>query len=150
MSQKKAAEYISKYLDRLPGVRDYMEAAKQAGREKGYAETLFGRRRSLPELRSSNFNTRSFGERVAMNMPIQGTAADIIKSAMVKVHERLKGEGLSAKLVLQIHDELLIDTPENETERVAALLSECMSGVIALSVPLAADVEVGRSWFDTK
>ncbi|MBQ1684764.1 MAG: DNA polymerase I, partial [Clostridia bacterium] len=88
--------------------------------------------------------------RVAMNMPIQGTAADIIKSAMVKVHERLKGEGLSAKLVLQIHDELLIDTPENETERVAALLSECMSGVIALSVPLAADVEVGRSWFDTK
>ena len=150
ISQKKAAEYISKYLDRLPGVRDYMEAAKQAGREKGYAETLFGRRRSLPELRSSNFNTRSFGERVAMNMPIQGTAADIIKSAMVKVHERLKGEGLSAKLVLQIHDELLIDTPENETERVAALLSECMSGVIVLSVPLAADVEVGRSWFDTK
>ncbi|MBR6007273.1 MAG: DNA polymerase I, partial [Clostridia bacterium] len=146
----KAADYIEKYLDRLPGVRDYMEKAKQDGRDRGYAKTLFGRRRELPELKASNFNTRSFGERVAMNMPIQGTAADIIKAAMVKVHRRLRDEGLRAKLVLQIHDELIIDTPEDEAERVSALLSECMTGVIRLDVPLVADVASGHSWFDTK
>ncbi|MBO4878666.1 MAG: DNA polymerase I [Clostridia bacterium] len=150
ISPKKAADYIEKYLDRLPGVRDYMEKAKQDGRERGYAKTLFGRRRELPELKASNFNTRSFGERVAMNMPIQGTAADIIKAAMVKVHRRLRDEGLRAKLVLQIHDELIIDTPEDEAERVSALLSECMTGVIRLDVPLVADVASGHSWFDTK
>ena len=146
----RAGSYIKAYLDRLPGVRSYMEKAKEDGRSKGYAETLFGRRRDLPELKSSNYATRSFGERVAMNMPIQGTAADIIKSAMVAVHRRLVGEGLRAKLVLQIHDELLIDTPQDEAERVSALLSECMTSVIRLSVPLAADVESGHSWFDTK
>lgn len=150
ISPKKAADYIEKYLDRLPGVRDYMEKAKKDGRERGWAQTLFGRRRELPELKASNFNTRSFGERVAMNMPIQGTAADIIKSAMVRVHERLRAEGLSAKLVLQIHDELIIDTPLCEEERVKALLADCMTNVAKLSVPLAADVESGRSWFDTK
>ena len=150
ISPKKAADYIEKYLDRCTGVRDYMENAKKLGREKGYAETLFGRRRELPELKASNFNTRSFGERVAMNMPIQGTAADIIKAAMVKVHERLAEEGLEAKLVLQIHDELIIDTPEAEEEKVKALLSDCMTNVVKLAVPLAADVESGHSWFDTK
>ena len=150
ISPKKAADYIEKYLDRLPGVRDYMEKAKKDGRERGWAQTLFGRRRELPELKASNFNTRSFGERVAMNMPIQGTAADIIKSAMVRVHERLRAEGLSAKLVLQIHDELIIDTPLCEEERVKALLADCMTNVAKLSVPLAADVESGRSWFATK
>jgi DNA polymerase-1 len=150
ISQKKAADYISKYLDRLPGVREYMERAKREGRENGRAETLFGRRRELPELRSSNFNTRSFGERVAMNMPIQGTAADIIKAAMVAVSKRLKAEGLNAKLVLQIHDELIIDAPEAEVPAVKALLEDCMTNVIRLSVPLAADVACGHSWFDTK
>ena len=150
ISQKKAADYISKYLDRLPGVREYMERAKREGRENGRAETLFGRRRELPELKSSNFNTRSFGERVAMNMPIQGTAADIIKAAMVAVSKRLKAEGLNAKLVLQIHDELIIDAPESEVPAVKALLEDCMTNVIRLSVPLAADVACGHSWFDTK
>ncbi len=148
--QKKAASYIEKYLERLPGVRDYMHSSVENGKERGYAATLFNRRRELPELKSSNFNTRSFGERVAMNMPIQGTAADIIKAAMVAVYKRLLDEGLKAKLVLQIHDELIIDTPEDELERVKALLAECMTNVAKLSVPLRADVEFGHSWFDTK
>lgn len=150
IGQKKAASYIEKYLERCTGVREYMHSAVENGKNTGYAVTLFGRRRELPELRSSNYNTRSFGERVAMNMPIQGTAADIIKAAMVSVHRRLRSEGFEAKLVLQIHDELIIDTPQSEVERVKALLEECMSGVIKLAVPLKAEVECGRSWFDTK
>ena len=147
---KKASEYIEKYLDRCTGVRNYMKAAVENGREKGYAVTIMGRRRELPEIVSSNYNTRSFGERVAMNMPIQGSAADIIKAAMVKVANSLKEQGLRARLILQIHDELIIDTPEEETERVKALLSDCMSNVVKLRVPLKADVECGHSWFDTK
>ena len=150
ISPKKASEYIEKYLDRCTGVRNYMKAAVENGREKGYAVTIMGRRRELPEIVSSNYNTRSFGERVAMNMPIQGSAADIIKAAMVKVANSLKEQGLRARLILQIHDELIIDTPEEETERVKALLSDCMSNVVKLRVPLKADVECGHSWFDTK
>ena len=150
IGQRQAASYIEKYLERCTGVREYMHSSVEDGKARGYAVTLFNRRRELPELKSSNFNTRSFGERVAMNMPIQGTAADIIKAAMVAVHKRLKDERLKAKLVLQIHDELIIDTPEDEVERVKALLSDCMSNVIKLSVPLRADVACGHSWFDTK
>lgn len=150
ISPKKASEYIERYLDRCTGVRDYMKSAVESGREKGYAETIMGRRRELPEIKSSNHNTRSFGERVAMNMPIQGSAADIIKAAMVRVAESLKRQGLRAKLILQIHDELIIDTPVEETERVKALLSDCMSNVVRLRVPLKADVECGHSWFETK
>lgn len=150
IGQRQAAAYIERYLERCTGVREYMHSSVEDGKTRGYAVTLFNRRRELPELKSSNFNTRSFGERVAMNMPIQGTAADIIKAAMVAVHKRLNDEGLNAKLVLQIHDELIIDTPEGEVERVKALLSECMSSVIKLAVPLRADVECGHSWFDTK
>lgn len=150
ITAKKAGEYINKYLDRCIGVKDYMNTSVETGKRLGYAETIMGRRRELPELRSSNYNVRSFGERVAMNMPIQGSAADIIKIAMVRVHERLKSEGLRAKLVLQIHDELIIDTPEDEVERVKMLLHECMCFVSELRVPLVADVNCGRSWFDTK
>ncbi|MBR4435010.1 MAG: DNA polymerase I [Clostridia bacterium] len=148
--QKRAASYIDRYLERCTGVRDYMRSSVEAGKFKGYAETLFGRRRMLTELASSNFNTRSFGERVAMNMPIQGTAADIIKAAMVRVHNGLVSGGFKAKLVLQIHDELIIDTPTNEVERVKTLLHDAMVNVIKLAVPLVADVESGHSWFDTK
>ena len=108
--------------------------------------TLYGRRRWLPELKSSNFNTRSFGERVALNMPIQGTAADIIKLAMIKVDARLRAEGLEARLVLQVHDELIVECPEGETEQVKALLQEEMEGVAALAVPLKADANAGRTW----
>ena len=147
---RRAGEYINKYLERYPGVRDYMQRTVEEGKEKGYAETVLGRRRELPELKSSNHNTRAFGERVAMNMPIQGSAADIIKLAMVKVHEKLRSEGLRAKLILQIHDELIIDTPLDEEERVSEILHECMVNVAKLSVPLIAEVKTGHSWFDAK
>ena len=126
------------------------EKDMEEGRKKGYVTTLMGRRRELPEIKSSNFNTRSFGERVAMNMPIQGTAADIIKMAMVNVHKRLEEEGLKARLILQIHDELIIDTPFDEEQRVRKLLADCMQNVMKLKVPLIADVSSGHSWFDTK
>ena len=161
----KAGEYIKKYLDRCVGVREYMKRAVEDGKERGFAVTMTGRRRELPELKSGNYNTRSFGERVAMNMPVQGTAADIIKLAMLRVHDALKTGGYSARLVLQIHDELIIDCPMDEVERVKNLLHDCMLGVpvkgeaeettligkkLELSVPLIADVAEGRSWFDTK
>lgn len=148
--QRRAAEYIEKYLARCTGVDRFMHEAVERGKRLGYAETMMGRRRPLPELNSSNHNTRAFGERVAMNMPIQGSAADIIKIAMVRVYQMLKKEGLNAKLVLQIHDELIIDTPIDEVERVKALLQSCMSEAAQLAVPLAADVNSGESWFDTK
>jgi DNA polymerase-1 len=109
-----------------------------------------GRRRELPELKSSNYNTRSFGERVAMNMPLQGTAADIIKLAMVRVYDALQKEGLKSKLILQVHDELIIDAPMEEVKRVSEIRSDCMQNAMHLSVPLLADVRTGRSWFDTK
>ena len=150
ITRKEAARYIDLYLTRYPGIRRYMLESVEAGKRDGYVKTLMGRRRELPELQSSNYNTRSFGERVAMNMPIQGAAADIIKLAMVRVHQRLTCEGLRAKLILQIHDELIIDAPKDEAEHVAALLTECMQNVIQLSVPLRADVKIGRSWFETK
>ena len=105
---------------------------------------------AISELKSSNYNVRQFGERVAMNMPIQGSAADIIKLAMIKVHARLREEGLKARLILQIHDELIVDAPEEEADRVARLMQECMENVISLKVPLLAEAKIGKSWFDTK
>ena len=150
ITRKEAAHYIELYLARYPGIQRYMLESVAAGKRDGYVRTLMGRRRELPELQSSNYNTRSFGERVAMNMPIQGTAADVIKLAMVRVHEALQREGLQAKLILQIHDELIIDAPFEEVARVEKLLAECMENVIALAVPLSAEVKTGRSWFETK
>ena len=150
VSRKEAGDYIAGYFRRYPGVKAFLDKCVEEGKAKGYASTLLGRRRELPELASSNFNTRSFGERVAMNMPIQGTAADIIKLAMVRVQSALEGQGLKAKLILQIHDELIIDTPLDEVERVKALLCDCMEGAMDLCVPLAADVREGHSWYDTK
>jgi DNA polymerase-1 len=127
-----------------------MHDAVEEGKRLGYVKTLMGRRRELPELKSSNYNTRSFGERVAMNMPLQGTAADIIKLAMVRVYDALQKEGLKSKLILQVHDELIIDAPMEEVKRVSEILSDCMQNAMHLSVPLLADVRTGRSWFDTK
>ena len=123
-----------------------MERVISEAKARGYVETLFGRRRPLPELRSSNFNTRSFGERVARNMPIQGTAADIMKLAMVNVYARIKREGLKSRLLLQVHDELIAECPEGEAELVRSLLTEEMSGAAALSVPLTANAKIGRTW----
>ncbi len=147
---KEAASYIDNYLARYTGVKRYMEESVALGRERGYAETLFHRRRALPELSSGNYNTRAFGERVAMNMPIQGSAADIIKLAMVRVHEALQRGGYRARLVLQIHDELIVDCPTAEAAAVSRLVREAMEGVLALSVPLVAEVRQGKSWYDTK
>ena len=127
-----------------------MEKAKNDAKEKGYAETYFGRRRYLPELLESNAIRRGFGERVAMNMPIQGTAADIIKIAMIRVFERLKEEYPEAKLIMQVHDELIIEAPENDAENIAALLKETMENACELSVPLTVEVACGKTWYDTK
>ena len=128
----------------------FSNGAVSIARELGYARTLMGRRRYLPEIHSSNFNVRSFGERCAMNSPIQGTAADIIKLAMVRVHDAFRREGLSARLVLQVHDELMVEAPEAEVPRVQELLRECMENVITLAVPLKTDLSVGRNWLACK
>lgn len=145
-----AKEYMDAYFARFPGVKDYMERVVAQAKEQGYVETLMHRRRALPEIKASNFATRSFGERVALNMPIQGTAADIIKLAMVRVFDRLKREGLEAKLIMQVHDELIVECPEAEAERVKALLTEEMEGVADLSVPLTAEAHSGRTWLEAK
>lgn len=150
VTRKEAAAFIQSYLDTYPGVHHYMESIKQSARETGYVETLFGRRRALPELNSKNFNLRSFGERAAMNTPIQGTAADIIKIAMLRVRDRLKAEGFEARLILQVHDELILEAPEHEAERAAALLREEMEHAAELRVPLVAEAKIGHSWYETK
>ena len=141
-----AKAYMDAYLEKYHGVRDYMKDVVEKARADGYVSTLYGRRRELPELASSNFNMRAFGERVALNMPIQGTAADIIKLAMVNVHRRLKSEKLAARLILQVHDELIVECPENEAETVKAILTEEMENAAILSVPLTVDAHIGHSW----
>ena len=122
----------------------------ESGKECGYVETMFGRRRPIPELKSTNFMQRSFGERAAMNSPIQGTAADIIKIAMIRVDQRLRKEGFLSRLVLQVHDELLIETRKEELEGVKRILEEEMKGAVSLKVALEIDMKTGNSWFETK
>ncbi len=141
-----AKEYMDKYFAHYAGVRAYMDRVVEQGRADGYVSTLYGRRRWLPELKSSNFNTRAFGERVALNMPIQGSAADIIKLAMLRVDEALRQAGLAARLVLQVHDELIVECPEEEAEQVKELLRREMEQVADLAVPLIADAKAGRTW----
>ena len=145
-----AKEYMERYFATYTGVRRYMTEVVEQARQQGYVATLFGRRRALPELKSSNFNLRSFGERVALNMPIQGTAADIMKLAMVAVEKRLKKELPEAKLVLQVHDELIVECPEPQAEAAAKLLEEEMEQVAHLSVPLTAEAHWGRNWLEAK
>ena len=147
---QEAKEYMDRYFATYTGVKQYMTDVVDKAREQGYVETLWHRRRALPELKSSNFNMRSFGERVALNMPIQGTAADIIKLAMVRVHSRLAREGLAARLIMQVHDELIVECPEKEAPRVEALLQQEMQGVAELSVPLLAEAHTGRNWLAAK
>ena len=143
---REAQAYIDAYLEKYHGVREYMERVIAGAKERGYVETLYHRRRPMPELKSANRNTRAFGERVARNMPIQGTAADIIKLAMVNVRRRLRAEGLRAQLILQVHDELIAECPEEEAERVMALLTEEMENAARLSVPLTVEAHCARSW----
>ena len=150
ITRKEAAEYIEKYFETYPKIKEFLDRSVEDAKEKGYAVTMFGRRRPVPELSSSNFMQRSFGERVAMNSPIQGTAADIIKIAMNRVYERLKKEGLRSRLVLQVHDELLIETYRDEQERVAAILTEEMTGAASLKVELEVDMHAGETWYDAK
>ena len=146
VSVAEADRYIKNYLRTYEGVAAYMEKTVADANANGYITTLFGRRRYLPELKSTNHNLRSFGERVAMNAPIQGTAADIIKIAMIRVYDRLKREGLQAQLILQVHDELMVEAPEAEADRVALILKEEMEGAARLAVKLEADVGVGKTW----
>ncbi len=150
VSVAEAKAYMEAYFATFPGVRTYMDAIVERAREQGYVETLFHRRRDLPELKSSNFNLRSFGERVALNMPIQGTAADIMKLAMVAVWKRLRAELPEARLVLQVHDELIVECPEPQAERAAALLKAEMENVVGLTVPLTADAHWGKNWLEAK
>ena len=150
VSRAEADAYIKEYLKNYAGVDAYMKQVVEQAKEKGYVETMFGRRRYLPELKSGNFNLRSFGERVARNMPIQGAAADIIKIAMIRVSDRLEKEGLKAKLILQVHDELIVECPAEEAEQVKALLTQEMEGAVKLSVPMVADAGAGRTWFEAK
>jgi DNA polymerase-1 len=150
ISRKEAKEYIENYLSTYSGVNEYMEKTIKEAKEKGYVATLFGRRRYIPELASSNRNIRAFGERCAMNTPIQGSAADIIKVAMVRVYNRLQAQKLSSRLLLQVHDELIVDAPQNEADLVAALLKEEMEGAIHLAVPLTVDLHQGANWYLAK
>ena len=145
-----AKNYMEAYFERFAGVRRYMKDVVEQAKEQGYVETLWHRRRALPELSSSNFNLRAFGERVALNMPIQGTAADIMKLAMVRVANRLKKENMRAKLLLQVHDELIVECPEEEAEQVRALLREEMEGAAELRVPLTAEAHSGKNWLEAK
>ena len=150
ISVKDADDYINAYLDKYKGVKAFMENSIAIAKEKGYAETIWGRRREIIELKNPNFNIRSFGERAAMNMPIQGTAADIMKLAMVRVYDKLLVNNLKSRLILQVHDELLIEAAADEVDEVKELLQEAMEGAAQLLVPLVAEVSVGDTWFDTK
>ena len=146
VTRREARAFMDRYFERYPGVKAYMENSVADAREQGYAVTLLGRRRYLPELSSANFNIRSFGERCAMNSPIQGTAADIIKLAMIRVADALKQRGMQTRLILQVHDELILEAPENEAEAAAQLLKECMESVMQLEVPLKTDITTGGDW----
>ena len=149
-SVKEASEYIKKYFETYPEVKEYMNANVEFARKNGYVSTLLGRRRYIKEINAPSFQLRSFGERAAMNMPLQGSSADIIKIAMVKVYERLKKECPSAKLILQVHDELIIDAPAKDSELASKILKEEMENAVALSVPLTVECKVGKSWFEAK
>lgn len=150
VTRREAGEYMEKYFKTFPGVRKYMFDVVKKARQEGYVQTLMGRRRWLPELQSSNYNLRSFGERVALNMPIQGTAADIIKKAMIRVRDQMKEEKMEARLVLQVHDELIVECPEEEAEKVMRIVKEEMEKAQRLSVSLKADASVGKSWAEAK
>ncbi|MFR3173503.1 MAG: DNA polymerase I [Clostridium sp.] len=150
ITRKEAAEYMAIYFDRYPKIKDFLQGAIDSAKEDGYVLTLLNRRRFIPEIKSSNKIVISLGERLAMNAPIQGSAADIIKLAMVKVYERLKKEGLASEIILQVHDELILNVKPNELEKVKTLVIEEMENVFKLSVPLDVDVNLGKNWYEAK
>ena len=150
ISRKKAKQYIDEYLTEYEGIKEFMENIIEKAKEKGYVETLFHRRRYVPELNSKNYMVRQFGNRVAMNTPIQGTAADIMKIAMINVNKELKKRGLEAKIVLQVHDEMMIETPENEKEEVKDIMKNEMESAIQLNIPLVAEISEAKNWYECK
>ncbi len=150
ISQEEARAFIARYFERFAGVRAYLDLQVKLAREHGYVETLFGRRRYIPEINDKNWNLRAFAERTAQNTPLQGSAADLIKIAMIRVHRALQEEGLAARLLLQVHDELVLEAPVAEVERVTSLVREHMEGAAVLKVPLVVEVGVGDNWLDAK
>jgi DNA polymerase-1 len=150
ITRKEAGEFIERYFDVFSGVKRYMEDIVKQAKQDGYVTTLLNRRRYLPDIRSSNFNLRSFAERTAMNTPIQGTAADIIKLAMIRMQEKLEQQGLKSRMLLQVHDELVFEVPESELETMQQIVPEVMEQALALDVPLKVDVHYGRTWYDAK
>ncbi len=150
VSRKVAKEYIDEYLKKYNGIKEYMDYIDKEAKEKGYVTTMFGRRRNIPELKSQNFMVRQFGSRAALNMPIQGTAADIMKLAMIEVDNQIEKRGLKTRILLQIHDELLLEVPKEEEEEVKKMLKESMEQVVTLSVPLIAEVSTATDWYGCK
>ena len=150
IGRKKAKEYIDEYLEQYSGIKQFMTDITEMAKEKGYVETLFHRRRYIPELKSNNYMVRQFGARAAMNTPIQGTAADIMKIAMIKVYKEIKNRGLKSKIVLQVHDEMMIEAPISEKEEIQKILKECMESAIQLKVPLIAEISEAENWYDCK
>ena len=150
ISRKRAKQYIDEYLTEYAGIKEFMENIIEKTKEKGYVETLFHRRRYVPELNSKNYMVRQFGNRVAMNTPIQGTAADIMKIAMINVYKELKKRGLEAKIILQVHDEMMIEAPENEKEEVKEIMKKEMESAIQLKIPLVAEISEAKNWYDCK
>ncbi len=150
ISRKKAKQYITEYLDQYAGIKEFMENITKEATEKGYVETLFHRRRYIPELKSNNYMVRQFGSRAAMNTPIQGTAADIMKIAMIKVYQEIKKRGLQSKIVLQVHDEMMVEAVETEKEEIKEIMKQSMESAISLTVPLIADISEAKNWYDCK
>ena len=150
ISFKDAKNYMNEYFNKYSSVRDYLDFLKKFAHLHGYVKTLMNRVRYIPELSSQQAMVRAFGERAAMNTPVQGSAADIMKCAMVRVYNRLKAENLQAKIILQVHDELIVETPHDEVDKVKAILKTEMENAVKLDVPLIADMESGNSWYDAK
>ena len=150
INRKEAKDFMDQYLEHYSGIKNYMDDVINEAKSKGYIDTIFGRRRYIPELNSNNYMIRKFGERVAMNTGVQGTAADIMKIAMINVYKKLKEEKMEAKIVLQIHDELLVESPLSEKERVKEILVEQMENVAKLKVPLKVEAEEGKNWLAAK
>ena len=150
ISRKKAKEYIEQYLEKYSGIKNFMTNITEEAKENGYVETLFHRRRYIPELKSNNYMVRQFGTRAAMNTPIQGTAADIMKIAMINVYNKLKENNLKSKIVLQVHDEMMIETVKEEKEQVKKILKESMENAAKLEVPLIAEISEADNWYECK
>ena len=150
VSNKQAKEYINQYLEKYQGIKHFMDDIVESAKAKGYVETLFGRRRYIPEIKSSNYMVRQFGSRVAMNTPIQGTAADIMKIAMINVNKALKEKHINGKIVLQIHDELLLEVSKEDKQQAKEILKQCMENAMKLSVPLEVEISEGEDWYEVK